>query len=231
VDIRTGAIMSVEALLRWRRGDNGLILPDEFIPVAEETGLIIPIGEWVLNEACTQLAEWCQADKNPIGMAVNLSLIQFTEEELPLVVKRIVEHSGINPQLLTLEFTGSTLIRNIEGKSDMVKRLKDLGFKLAINDFGTGFFSLNYLRRFLLDELKIDRSFLADVTGDSKARALVSSVIYLSRKLGLLTVAEGVETKEQLDFLEKERCDQYQGDLFSPPLTNSELFELLPLKR
>ena len=230
VDVRTGAIMSVEALLRWRSDDDGLIPPSEFIPVAEETGLIIPIGEWVLKEACTQLSEWCQAGKTPIGMAVNLSLIQFTDKELPAVVERIVEHSGINPQLLTLEFTESTLMNDIEGKIDMMKRLKDLGLNLAIDDFGTGFSSLNYLRRLPLDELKIDRSFLVDLTGHINNRALVSSIIYLSRRLGFLTVAEGVETKEQLDFLQKEQCDQYQGYLFSPPITNTELFELLSPK-
>jgi diguanylate cyclase (GGDEF)-like protein len=228
VDIRTGAIMSVEVLLRWCRGTDGLIPPDKFIPVAEETGLIIPIGEWVLTEACTQLTQWCQAGKDPIGMAVNLSLIQFTDGELPRVIERIIGHSGITPQLLTLEITESTLISDIERKIEMMRRLKDLGLKLAMDDFGTGFSSLNYLRRFPLDELKIDRSFLADLTGDVETGALVSSVIYLSRRLGFLTVAEGVETKEQLDFLQKEHCDQYQGYLFSAPLTSSELFELLP---
>ena len=230
VDVRTGVIMSVEALLRWRSGDDGLIPPNEFIPMAEETGLIIPIGEWVLNEACTQLAEWCQLGKLPIGMAVNLSSIQFTDEELPAVVERIVEHSGINPQLLTLELTESALMNDIEKKIQMMKRLKDLGLKLAIDDFGTGFSSLNYLKRLPLDELKIDRSFLVELSEDMDSRALVSSIIFLSRNLGLLTVAEGVETVEQLDFLQQERCDQYQGSLFSMPLSNTEFCRLLSRK-
>ncbi|UCG14123.1 MAG: EAL domain-containing protein, partial [Deltaproteobacteria bacterium] len=208
--------------------DNGLTPPNEFIPLAEETGLIIPIGEWVLNKACTQLSEWHQSGRSPIGMAVNLSLIQFHDQELSAVVERILGHSGIDPQFLTLELTESTLMHDVEKKIDMMKRLKDIGLKLAIDDFGTGFSSLNYLRRLPLDELKIDRSFLVDVSEDVNSRALVSSVIYLSHNLGLLTVAEGVERKEQLDFLQQERCDQYQGILFSPPVPNSELRELLP---
>lgn len=230
VDVRTGAIMSVEALLRWRRADDGLIPPNEFIPVAEETGLIMPIGEWVLNEACTQLAEWCQSGKVPIRMSVNLSLIQFNDDELPAVVKRIVEESGINPHLLTLELTESALMNDVEKKIQMMKRLKDMGVKLAIDDFGTGFSSLSYLKRLPLDELKIDRSFLLDVSEDKKSRALVSSIIFLSRNLGLLTVAEGVETVEQLEFLQQVGCDQYQGSLFSMPLSNREFCERLSPK-
>jgi len=225
--VEAGTIVGVEALLRWQSGDNGLMQPNSFIPLAEETGLIIPIGEWVLSQACTQVKEWRQADRLPMGMSVNLSSAQFQDCELPSLVKRIIEHSGIDPHLLTLELTESILMSDVEKTIKMMKRLKDIGVKLAVDDFGTGYSSLNYLSKFPLDELKVDRSFLVGLSTDVNSRALVSSVIYLARNLGLLTVAEGVETEEQLHILQKEGCDHYQGFLFSPPLPNSEIFELL----
>ena len=230
VDVATGSIIGVEALLRWQIDDKGLIPPDRFIPLAEETGLIIPIGEWVLRKACGQLTEWCQAGRPPIGMAVNLSSKQFQDQELPAIVERIIEHSGIDPQLLTLEITESMLMNDIENKIVMMKRLKNFGLKLAIDDFGTDYSSLNYLRRLPVDELKIDRSFLVDFSEDHNCGAIVSSVIFLSHSLGLLTVAEGVETKEQLHFLQKEHCDHYQGFLFSRLLPKTELLDLLSSK-
>ena len=228
VDVKTGVIQGVEALLRWDTGDSGLVPPNEFIPLAEETGLIVPIGEWVLSKACTQLTEWHQAGKIPMSMAVNLSVKQFQDPDLLAVVKRIIDHSGIDPHFLTLEITESLLIDNIESKIDKLKRFKDMGFKLSIDDFGTGYSSLNYLRRLPIDELKIDRSFISDLPEDADSRAIASSVIFISHSLGLQTVAEGVETEEQLNFLKKENCEQYQGFLFSKPLPNAELFELLP---
>jgi EAL domain-containing protein (putative c-di-GMP-specific phosphodiesterase class I) len=161
-------------------------------------------------------------------MAVNLSTAQFLDQELPSDVKRIVEHSGIDPRFLTLEVTESMLLKDIDNKIDMLKRLKELGIKLAIDDFGTGYSSLSYLRKLPLDELKIDKSFMLALSEDKNSRAIVSTMIFLSHKLGLLTVAEGVETEEQLRFLQNEGCDQYQGFLFSQPLPESELFELLP---
>ena len=190
---------------------------------------MVPIGEWVLNQACNQLSEWQQAGKAPIGMAVNLSAVQFQKQEMPAVFKRIIENSGIDPQLLTLEVTESMLLEDIESKIEAMNRLKDLGLKLAIDDFGTGYSSLSYLRRLPLDELKIDRSFFIDLFEDTKSRALLISLLYLSRNLKMLTVAEGVETEEQLNFLKKEGCDQYQGFLFSPPVPSQKLFEMLSL--
>lgn len=228
LDVQTDAITGVEALLRWHIKDHGLIAPNEFIPVAEETGLMIPIGEWVMSRACKQLAEWQQAGKAPIGMAVNLSAIQFQNPEMPAIFKRIIENSGIDPQLLTLELTESMLLDDIEKKIKSMKRLKDLGLKLSIDDFGTGYSSLSYLRRLPLDELKIDRSFFENLFEDTKGRSLISSMIFLARKLNLRTVAEGVETEQQLRFLQKERCDQYQGHLFKPALESADVFKLLP---
>jgi len=228
LDVQTNAITGVEALLRWHISEHGLIPPNQFIPMAEETGLMIPIGEWVLSHACQQLSEWQQTGKAPIGMAVNLSAVQFQNPEMPAVFKRIIETSGIDPQLLTLEITESSLLEDIESRIESMNRLKDLGLKLAIDDFGTGYSSLSYLKRLPLDELKIDRSFFVNLFEDTKSRALISSLIFLARNLNLRTVAEGVETRQQLLFLQKERCDQYQGFLFRPPLPRTELFELLP---
>ncbi|MGB5615434.1 MAG: EAL domain-containing protein [Desulfobacterales bacterium] len=227
LDVQTDTIAGVEALLRWQINDKTLIPPNKFIPIAEETGLMVPIGEWVLNHACNQLSEWQQAGKAPIGMAVNLSPVQFQNQEMSAVFKRIIENSGIDPRLLTLEVTESILLEDLESKIESMNRLKDLGLKLAIDDFGTGYSSLSYLKKLPLDELKIDRSFFIDLFADSKSRALLTSLLYLSRNLNLLTVAEGVETKEQLNFLKNEGCDQYQGFLFSPPVPSQKLFGML----
>jgi EAL domain-containing protein (putative c-di-GMP-specific phosphodiesterase class I) len=227
LDVQTNTIAGVEALLRWQISDKTLVPPNKFIPIAEETGLMIPIGEWVLNHACKQLLEWQQAGKAPIGMAVNLSAVQFQKHDMPAVFKRIIQRSGIDPHLLTLEVTESILLEDLDRNIEMMNGLKDLGLKLAIDDFGTGYSSLSYLRRLPLDELKIDRSFFIDLFEDTKSRALLTSLLYLSRNLNLLTVAEGVETREQLNFLKNEGCDQYQGFLFSPPVPSQKLFGML----
>ena len=227
LDVQTNTIAGVEALLRWQISDKSLVPPNKFIPIAEETGLMVPIGEWVLSHACNQLSEWQQAGKAPIGMAVNLSAVQFQKHEMPAVFKRIIENSGIDPHLLTLEVTESMLLEDLESKIESMNRLKDLGLKLAIDDFGTGYSSLSYLKKLPLDELKIDRSFFIDLFEDTKSRALLTSLLYLSRNLKLLTVAEGVETEEQLRFLQDEGCDQYQGFLFSPPVPSQKLFGML----
>jgi diguanylate cyclase (GGDEF)-like protein len=228
LDVQTNAIAGVEALLRWQTKDHGLITQNMFIPMAEETGLIIPIGEWVMSRACKQLSEWQEGGKAPIGMAVNLSAVQFQNPEMHSIFKRIIENSGIDPQLVTLELTESMLLEDIENKIESMKRLKDFGLKLSIDDFGTGYSSLSYLRRLPLDELKIDRSFFVNLFEDTKGRSLISSLIFLAHNLNLRTVAEGVETEEQLRFLQKERCDLYQGFLFKPPLESAEVLELLP---
>jgi diguanylate cyclase len=228
LDVQTNVITGVEALLRWHIKDLGWIEPNEFISIAEETGLVIPIGEWVMSHACKQLAEWQQSGKAPIGMAVNLSALQFENPEMHAIFKRIIQNSGIDPRLLTLELTESILLGEIEKKIESMKRLKDLGLKLSIDDFGTGYSSLRYLRKLPLDELKIDRSFFINLFEDTKGRSLLSSLILLARNLNLRTVAEGVETEQQLRFLQAERCDQYQGNLFKPPLESAELFRLLP---
>ena len=227
IDVQTNDIAGVEALLRWNTREQEIILPDKFIPIAEETGLMVPIGEWVLSQACKQLSEWQRAGIAPISMAVNLSAVQFQNTEIIREFKRIINASGIDPKLLVLEVTESMLLEDVESKMETMNRLKGIGFKLAIDDFGTGYSSLSYLRRLPLDELKIDRSFFVSMFEDTRSRALVSSLIYLSRNMNLRTVAEGVETTRQLQFLQKEGCDQYQGYLFSPPVPPEKLFEML----
>ena len=227
VDVQTNVIVGVEALLRWQAREDGIIPPDKIIPLAEETGLIIPIGEWVLHRACQQLTEWQQAGKAPIVMAVNMSPVQFQSKEMPAVFKRVVGSSGIDPRQLTIEVTEGMLLEDIDSKIALMQGLKDLGLKLSIDDFGTGYSSLSYLKKLPLDELKIDRSFFIDFFEDTKSRALVSSMIFLAHNLNLHTVAEGVETESQLHFLQEGGCDQYQGYLFSRPLPNDELIELL----
>jgi diguanylate cyclase (GGDEF)-like protein len=226
VEIKSGLVKGVEALLRWD-SDEGLVSPAKFIPLAEETGLIVPIGEWVLSEACRKLKEWHQSARIPISMAVNLSARQFSGSNFLSTVKRIIGSSGIDPRFLTLELTESLLLGNIDDKIKLLKSLKSMGLKLSIDDFGTGYSSLSYLRKLPLDELKIDRSFIMEVSKSADSRAIVSTIVFLARSLKLSIVAEGIEKKEELEFLRKLGCHQYQGFFFSRPVPSNEIVELL----
>ncbi|MDJ0886352.1 MAG: EAL domain-containing protein [Desulfobacterales bacterium] len=228
LDVATSTITGVEALLRWQVKDRGLVPLHHFIPIAEETELIVPIGEWVLAEACRQLEIWRQKGLAPIDMAVNLSPSQFQNPEMLRAFREIITASRIDPQCLILEVTESVLLEDADAGIETMNRLKEIGLRLAIDDFGTGYSSLSYLKRLPLDEIKIDRSFFVDLFEDSKSRALVSALIHLARSMGLVAVAEGVESEAQLRFLQNEGCDQYQGYLFSPPRPMHELMMLLP---
>ncbi len=228
VDVKTGVIKGVETLLRWKDDENNFIPPEDFIPVAEETGLIVPIGEWILNKAVAQLTTWHQTGRVPIGMSINLSAKQFQNKEFFSIVKRIVDKSSVDPRFMTLEITESLLIKDIEHAIGTLRRFREMGLMLSIDDFGTGYSSLKYLSEFPVDELKIEKSFIVDLPDKASSCNIVSTIIFLSHKLDLLTVAEGVETEAQLRFLQKEQCHQYQGYLFSQPLSDTELLNLIP---
>jgi EAL domain-containing protein (putative c-di-GMP-specific phosphodiesterase class I) len=227
LDIDTRKIVGMEALLRWHHPELGLVQPAEFIPLAEDTGMIVPIGEWVLRTACAQSRSWQEAGFSPLSLAVNLSARQFQQQNLSEVVVRILRETRLNSHELELELTESSIMKNAESAVRTLGELKAMGVKIAIDDFGTGYSSLGYLKRLPLDTLKIDRSFVHDVTTDHDDAALVVAIITLAHNLRLKVVAEGVETEAQLSFLHLLRCDEGQGYLFSKPLPVEAFEELL----
>jgi EAL domain-containing protein (putative c-di-GMP-specific phosphodiesterase class I) len=216
-DLVTGAISGFEALLRWQHPERGLVPPIEFIPILEDTGAIIPVGEWVLRSVCEQIKAWQAAGITPRPVSVNVSARQFQRRDLDAVLARIIEEAGIDPAYLQLELTESLLMKDAAETARTLTRLKALGIRLAVDDFGTGYSSLAYLKRFPLDELKIDRAFIRDIVTDPSDAAIALSVISLAHSLRLKVVAEGVETEEQLGFLRTHGCDEMQGFYFSRP--------------
>ena len=224
---RSGAIVGMETLLRWNHPELGFISPAKFIPVAEETGLIVPLGEWVLRTACEQVREWQCMGLPPLKLAVNLSVAQFRQKNLIRNIKRILYETGLDPQFIELELTESMLMENVDASIAQLNELKNLGISLSIDDFGTGYSSLSYLKRFPIEALKIDQSFIREVTFNSNDAAIVNATIALGHKLGLTVVAEGVETLEQVHFLQAESCDQLQGYFYSKPLPEKEFIDLV----
>lgn len=222
VDVATGHVTSVEALVRWNHPTHGLIMPDDFIPMAEETGLIVPLGEWVLRRACKQLSEWAIDVVPPLRIAINVSASQFRREELPAVVKSAVDEAGVDSSLLEFELTEGMLLESSGVGLDTITRLKSLGCQLSIDDFGTGYSSISYLKSFPLDALKIDRSFVANLVTDRDDAAISEAIIALSHSLRLEVIAEGVEDSDQLGFLRDHGCDTIQGFLVSRPLSADE---------
>ena len=210
-------------MLRWNDPVRGMISPLQFIPLAEETGLIVPIGEWVFETACKQGMAWQQQGLDPIRVAVNLSGRQFKQFNLLSSIQSIISRSGISAEFLEFELTESIIMQDAKESAEILNRLKDLGLSLAVDDFGTGYSSLSYLKRFPLDFLKIDRSFVKDVTIDESDAAIARAIISLAQSLNLKVVAEGVETKGQLDFLKQYRCDYIQGFYFSKPVPAFEI--------
>jgi diguanylate cyclase (GGDEF)-like protein len=232
VEIGGNAAIGVEALLRWQHPEQGLMAPGRFIPVAEESGLIIPIGAWVMHEACRQLRMW-QAERvgGPRGaVEVNLSARQIDHPEIIGTVERILQDTGLPPANLTLEITESALMNDASSALRVLRALKDLGVTLAIDDFGTGYSSLSHLQRFPLDILKIDKSFVDELGADRGGVEIVAAVVKLAHALGLQVIAEGVETPQQLDALARLDCDFAQGYLFSRPVPAHELVETFPLR-
>jgi EAL domain-containing protein (putative c-di-GMP-specific phosphodiesterase class I) len=227
VSVDSLEITGVEALVRWQHPQLGLIAPGEFIPLAEDTGLIVPLGEWVMRTACLQNKEWQALGFAPIQMAVNICARQFHDQDLAQTVIRILDETRLSPDHLELELTESSIMQNAEFASGVLSLLKGMGIKISIDDFGTGFSSLASLKRLPIDALKVDKSFVSDVTTDPDAAALVMAIITLAHNLRLKVIAEGVETEEQLRFLHLLRCDEIQGFLFSKPLPADALISLL----
>lgn len=224
--IATGEWSGVEALLRWDRPGHGLVMPADFIAILEETGMIIPVGRWVIQTACRQISEWARAGIGPIRVAVNVSGKQFMHGGFVADVARAIEESGIPPETLDIEITESSLMSRREDIDNVLGKLKAMGVWLAIDDFGTGYSSLAYLKRFPIGTLKIDISFIRDVTTDPDGAAITVAIIHMARSLKMRVIAEGVETQPQLDFLREHACDEIQGYLCSPPLPASELAKL-----
>ena len=218
IEIASGQLVGAEALIRWQHPDLGLVSPGRFIPVAEETGLIVEIGDWVLREACQQAARWRSAGMSKPLVAVNLSALQFKRGDIEASVASALGLSGIDPVMLELELTESILIGDTENVLATVKRLKAMGVKLSIDDFGTGYSSLSYLKRFEVDKLKIDQSFIRDLATDAEDAAIVRAIIQMARSLGLRTIAEGVETRQVSDLLRLYHCDEVQGYFYGRPM-------------
>jgi diguanylate cyclase (GGDEF)-like protein/PAS domain S-box-containing protein len=227
LDIENDTVTGVEALLRWHNPELGQVPPGRFIPVAEDSGLIVPIGDWVLQEACRQMAHWRQAGLPELALSVNLSALQFRRSNLVDAVAHALQMSGLPPHLLELELTESILLQDIDNTLHTVRQLKALGVRLSIDDFGTGYSSLSYLKRFAVDKLKIDQSFVRDIGSDPDDAAIVRAIIQLAKSLRLELIAEGVETADQLTFLRQEGCRQIQGYLLSHPLPAADLEDFL----
>ena len=223
VDISTRHVRGFEALIRWRHPQRGMVLPLDFIPLAEETGLIIPLGEWVLRQACKEAAGW----PGLVDVAVNLSPVQFKNKNLVTAVMMALSAAGLAPSRLELEITKSVLLQESEATLAMLHQLRSFGVKISMDDFGTGYSSLGYLRTFPFDKIKIDRSFIRGMSDEGESLAIVRAVAAMGRSLGIVTTAEGVETSEQFERLKVEGCTQAQGYYFSPPRPAAEVRGLL----
>jgi len=230
INLETGAITGCEALVRWMHPDRGLVPPLQFIPIAEDSGLIVPIGQWVLREACTQAQKWMDSGLPLLSMAVNVSSMEFRSPEFLASVRTILHETGWDPRLLQIELTESLLMKNSEASASVLQALKAMGVQLALDDFGTGYSSLSYLKRFPIDILKVDQSFVRDITADSNGATIVEAIISMGKSLKQRVIAEGVETSEQFAFLLSHHCDEGQGYFFSPPVIASQFSQLVSAK-
>src|SRR5262245_24109663 len=231
VDLVLRQVRAVEALVRWRHPTQGLLMPEEFIGIAEESGLAQALGEWTLREACAQSRRWHAAGIAPVPVAVNLSARAFRERSLAATLSAILRETGLEPRLLELEITESAVMQQSDTTLAMLSELSLMGIQLAVDDFGTGYSSLAYLKRFPIDKLKVDRSFVRDIPGDGDDAAITQGIISLSKSLGLRVVAEGVETDAQLRFLAAHGCDDAQGNLFCPPCDAAEIDRIFRVRR
>lgn len=227
ISMNTGKIVGAEALVRWQHHEKGLISPTEFIPVAEKTGFIIPLGEWILETACQQVQAWKNDGFSELRVAVNLSPRQFHQPDLSSRVAQILEKVGLAPSSLELELTESLMVEDVKSAIATLTQLKNLGISISIDDFGTGYSSLSYLTQYPFDALKIDRSFVRNITDGCRNAAIVKAIIEMAHSLRLEVIAEGVETEAEKDFLWRSECDVMQGYLFSPPLSAANFEKLL----
>jgi diguanylate cyclase (GGDEF)-like protein len=227
VDVATGRVMGAEALLRWQRPSHGLISPGLFIPLAEETGLIMPFGSWILREACEQLARWGEAGWDSLSISVNVASLQLKGGNLFDEVRSVLSATGVAPSRLILELTESAVFENAEANIKILHMIRALGVRLSLDDFGTGFSSLSYLQELPIDELKIDRSFIMSIESEMDEAPIVPAIIAMAWRLGLQIVVEGIENEAQLNYIERHQCDIYQGFLFAKPMPQDEFFEKL----
>jgi EAL domain-containing protein (putative c-di-GMP-specific phosphodiesterase class I) len=225
MELRSGRIVGVEALVRWQRPGRDVLLPQQFISLAEDTGLIDPLGEWVLRTACEQARRWRAAGLDALRVAINLSPRQFEQKDLARLIERVIDQAGVDASVLELELTEGAVMRNAEAAVDMLRALKSMGVRIVIDDFGTGYSSLSYLKRFPVSALKIDQSFVRDVVTDPEDATIVKAVISMAHSLGLEVIAEGVETHAQLDFLRELQCDIVQGYLLGRPMPTEQVEE------
>jgi diguanylate cyclase (GGDEF)-like protein/PAS domain S-box-containing protein len=227
MEMATGRITGFEALIRWQHPEMGLVHPDRFISIAENNGLILPIGEWVLRTACAQARRWQDDGLAAVPVAVNVSAVQFRQDNFRAVLRKVLQETGLPPRLLELELTESLLLSNADVTLSVLQELKEMGLKLAVDDFGTGYSSFSYLRKFAVDKLKIDKSFLRDVVADCGDAAITTAIISMARALHLKVIAEGVEDEPQMDFLRDSGCDGIQGNYFSKPVSADEAASML----
>ena len=229
VNLKTGAITSVEALIRWQHPERGLLLPGQFLTIAEDTGMILAIGQWVLREACRQTREWLDAGVPAVPVAVNISSLEFRSDHFPEGVRGALKNACLDPRYLELELTETVLMRHAESTAHALGQLKAIGVRLAVDDFGTGYSSLSYLTRFPIDALKLDQSFVREIIAGSDGAIVVSAVISMGKSLKHRVIAEGVETQEQLEFLQAHGCDEGQGYYFSRPVVAEQFAKLLEM--
>jgi EAL domain-containing protein (putative c-di-GMP-specific phosphodiesterase class I) len=227
VDLATRRVVGMEGLLRWTNEELGVVSPSEFIPICEETGLIVPIGEWVLRTACRQNKAWQEAGFEPIRVAVNASIVQFQRQNIGSVIAAVLQETRLDPSYLEIEITESVMLHDAEAIAVVLRDLRHIGVKVALDDFGTGYSSLSFIANFPLDSLKMDRSFVRDADSDSATGAITTAVISMAQGLGLKVVAEGVDLEAQAVFLNEQGCDEMQGFLFSGPVPAEEFEQFL----
>ncbi len=227
IDLETGVMTGAEALIRWEHPERGLLFPKDFVPIAEDCGLIVPIGQWVMREACRQARAWMDKGRRPPAVAVNVSAVELKDAGFQANVRAVLDETRLDPCYLELELTESALIQHAASTALTLGAMKDLGVQVAIDDFGTGYSALSYLRQFPIKVLKIDQSFVQAISTDPMDTSIVAAVISMGKTLGYRTIAEGVETGEQVAFLQAQRCGEGQGYYFSPPLIAEQFVRLL----